>query len=62
MIRSGAVDHRDKGRHVLCAKAKAKPKEEDNGFVLERLFMEDLDSMMSLFQPGENDVNARAQA
>ena len=60
MIRNGVIDHCGKGRPVLFAKAKAKPKEEGNKFVLEQLFVEDLDSRTSLFQPRETDVNARA--
>ena len=58
MMRSGVIDHHGKGRPVLFAKAKTKPREEGNRFVLEHLFVEDLDSRTSLFQLGENDVNA----
>ena len=62
MMRSEDVNHLRKGRPVFFAKAKEKPKEEDNEFVVELPFVEGLDSRMSLSQPGENGVNAQEQA
>ena len=60
MTRSGVVDHLGKRRPVLFSKAKEKPMEEDDEFELS--FVKGLDSRASLPQPGENDVNSRAQA
>ena len=48
IMRSGVVNHIGKGRPVLFAKAKEKPMEEDDKFVVELLFMEGLDSRTSL--------------
>ena len=56
MMRSGVVDHIGKRRPVLFAIAKLKPTEEDDEFVVESPFVEDLDSRMSLSQLGENGV------
>ena len=60
MIRSGYVDHLGKRRPDLFAIAKEKLVKEDDDFVVERPFVEDLDSRTSLFQLEENDVNVRA--
>ena len=60
MIQSGAINHLEKRRPVLFSIAKEKAREEVGEFVVELSFVEGLDSGMSLFQPGENDVNDRA--
>ena len=56
MMRNEAMDHLDKRRPILFAIAKEKSMDEDDEFVVELSFMEDLDSRMSLSQPEENGV------
>ena len=48
MMRSRVVDHLGKRRLVLFAIAKEKAMEEDDKFVMELLFVEDIDSRTSL--------------
>ena len=60
-MRSRAVNDLDKGRPVLFAIAKSKSMGEDDEFVVESLFMEDLYSRMSLSQLGETGVKGQAQ-
>ena len=57
-MRSRAVNHLGKERHVLFSIVKDKLMEEVGEFFVELLFVEGLNSRTSLSQPGENDVNA----